>query len=380
MTSGLTAPAVAYIESSANIEDTEIEVPIKDLNSISLYESLPKDDNNQLPMMSIQAQQIERENEQENPKVVMYPCLWQSAFQQPLHSCCSTNAPIDHIAILDWDDTLLPSTEIIQKGHGLRFPERFSEDTVFQHCCQELEDAVIPFLTKLLKVAHVYIVTNGQEDWVQLSAQLFMPRVAILLQNIPVLSARSAFEIYYPTNQAHSQQNWKLLAFRFVVSTHMRRHSLPCQFRNCYLNCYQDLAVVNTCIHTHLLSIGDSFFERTAAFQTADTYGCINSKCIKLAEQPTSEHLRHQLQLLTEALPYIVNHNAPLDLQMTITVNSSLDTKSIPQSQSTLVEPNVSTENAIKTNNTMLPPSYEVRKDNNINNNNNNSIFTVKCV
>ncbi len=57
-----------------------------------------------------------------------------------------------------------------------------------------------------MKHGNVLIITNAETGWVELSCKKFMPRVQPYLQNLRVLSARSAFEALYPD----SPSDWKV--------------------------------------------------------------------------------------------------------------------------------------------------------------------------
>ena len=118
----------------------------------------------------------------------------------------------DHFIIFDWDDTLLSSSWLHQKGLGLAskcVPEGIREElkALEESCCKLLDRA-------LASSNKVVIITNAELGWVELSCEKFLPRVLPFLQRIKVCSARSYFESMYPDNPAQ----WKIQAFHQEIS------------------------------------------------------------------------------------------------------------------------------------------------------------------
>jgi hypothetical protein len=138
----------------------------------------------------------------------------------------------------------------------------------------------------------VHVVTNAETGWVQLSAKKFLPGVLPLLDEVSVLSARSAYEAMFP----ESPLKWKFYAFR------------------------EKLGELFTKAHAkNIISFGDSHVEREAV--RAVTRGLPNTKTksVKFAEKPSMEQLRRQLELVTNCFQYIHSHDGDLDLQLTVT-------------------------------------------------------------
>jgi len=73
------------------------------------------------------------------------------------------------VIFLDWDDTLLCSSVLSNQGIKLDSDMESAAELVSQ--LEELSDSVIAVLTVALTHGVVYIVTNGETGWVQLSAQ-----------------------------------------------------------------------------------------------------------------------------------------------------------------------------------------------------------------
>jgi len=160
---------------------------------------------------------------------------------------------------------------------------------------EELSDYVIHALNVAMTYGNVYVVTNGETGWVQLSAQKFFPSVVPLLEKVRVFSARSTFEPQFPD----SPIKWKYHAFQECLSQE-----------------YAD----SHCVTKNILSFGDSNTEREAIRLVTKELPNARTKSIKFAERPTIEQLQRQLELVSNCFQYISNHEDDLDLCMSLSV------------------------------------------------------------
>ena len=154
---------------------------------------------------------------------------------------------------------------------------------------------MISVLNTAMTHGTVYIVTNGETGWVQLSAQKFLPNVVPFLEKLRVLSARSTFEPLFPD----SPIKWKVSAFQ---------ESLAHEYADFH------------CIR-NILSFGDSHAEREAIRAVTRGHPNTRTKSIKFAERPTIEQLQRQLELVSDCFSYITSHEADLDLCMSLSVS-----------------------------------------------------------
>jgi hypothetical protein len=212
-----------------------------------------------------------------------------------------TGAPIKSegssktVIVFDWDDTLLASSFL--SGKGYRLDSEMEKSAEVDSQLRELEQAVSQVLTLAMKFGHVFVVTNAETGWVQLSAQKFMPGLVPLLSKIKVISARSTYEKQHPD----SPLKWKFCAFQESL-TAIYGFESKC--------------------HKNVISFGDSHVEREAV--RAVTRGLPNAKTksVKFAERPSMEQLRRQIELVTNCFSYIFSHDGDLDLQLTISVQA----------------------------------------------------------
>jgi len=196
------------------------------------------------------------------------------------------------VIFMDWDDTLLCSSVLSNQGIKLDSDMTNAAELISQ--LEELSDSVISVLNVAMASGTVYIVTNGETGWVQLSAQKFLPRVVPVLEKMRVLSARSTFEPMYPD----APMKWKFLAFQ---------ESLNQEYADSH------------CIK-NVLSFGDSHAEREAIRLVTKGLPNTRTKSIKFAERPTIEQLQRQLELVSNCFLYISSHEDDLDLCMSLSV------------------------------------------------------------
>lgn len=196
------------------------------------------------------------------------------------------------LIILDWDDTLMPSTWLQEQGlqivAGSALPSE--EQTAV---LRGVARCVIRTLRRAKRVGHVTIVTNAEKGWVELSCSKFLPGVFPLLEGIKILSARSTFEHAQPQSPIH----WKCMAFRKEITAFFQAQS--------------------RCIETggqrNIVSVGDSLQERAALLQVTEGRDC-RAKSLKFEERPSPEQLIKQHRLLTACLRPFVDFEGSLDL------------------------------------------------------------------
>jgi len=125
-----------------------------------------------------------------------------------------TQARLDQtIAILDWDDTLLPSSQLDKMGYRIdKDDEIFSDQLASQ--LAEIEGMVIHLIEEMVSTyKETVIITNAEERWVEMSAKKFIPGVLPVLKKCRIISARSTFEVNHS-----GPYEWKTLAFYHVIA------------------------------------------------------------------------------------------------------------------------------------------------------------------
>jgi len=198
------------------------------------------------------------------------------------------------VIFLDWDDTLLCSTDLSTKG--IRLDTEIKDMVELLDDLKHFETHVINVLNLAKKSGQVTIVTNAENGWVELSAQKFLPSVAKIVEKIKVISARSTYEKTYPD----SPLQWKLSVFQEELGKIGREN-------------------INNNVES-VLSFGDSYVEREAILKATKFLDC-KTKSIKFAERPSIEQLKKQLELVANCFDDIVKHEEDLDLCMSLSLS-----------------------------------------------------------
>lgn len=196
------------------------------------------------------------------------------------------------VVFFDYDDTLLASSHLSAQGYSLDSTKEFTPEIAEE--LRQLEALVIRTLEAALQFSQVFIVTNAETGWVQLSAKKFMPGLLPVLEKVTVISARSTFEKIHGNNPL----KWKFCAFQDALQ--------------------QAYGSMDTVTKKNILSFGDSNVEREAVRAVTRGYENVRMKSIKFQERPTMEQLRRQLLLIERSFHSLCAHDGDLDLQLTV--------------------------------------------------------------
>merc|ERR1719329_1974413 len=247
--------------------------------------------------------------------------------------------PDQTIILFDWDDTLCPSNWIRENRPVLSFFKPAPSDERFQRPLLELQKHVEATLRLSLKLGKVVIVTNAMDPWVETSCRNFLPQLLPLVQDIPVIYARSVYELascdkgkggrgsspprgqalpgmYSATGQSKlggvnarlarqqmdemAPQRWKELVFEQEISGFYSRYAHQ-SWKN-------------------VISIGDSIFERDAVRRVVLSRPSAKKKCrtktAKLLDQPEIDELIAQVRVIHDALGLMVQYDGNLDIEI----------------------------------------------------------------
>jgi hypothetical protein len=195
------------------------------------------------------------------------------------------------VIVFDWDDTMLNSTELKRLGLGLHCEV---QDPTLRASLASVSVAACAAIREAAKYGTVWIMTNAEAGWVQMSCQTFLPDLAGLLfdeMHVPVISARTMFEGEYPGDYTR----WKRLGFAYLLVSHVSMSDILCTTNN-------------------ILSIGDSNCERSAILEVCAGLEHTWCKSIKLKEEPTCEAIVAQLRFLEQMLRVIYEHKGHIDI------------------------------------------------------------------
>lgn len=197
-------------------------------------------------------------------------------------------------AILDWDDTICPSTYLASLG--LRVDDSASLPVPLQQQLEQLEQAVINIVKKALRFGAVVIITNAEAGWVELSGRRFLPRVVQFLEahHIKIVSARTSFESHYPD----APSSWKVAAFSQEVSEMFPGDD-----------------------ELNVLVLGDSMSERDAAHALGSRMPNSRVKTVKFVERPSIDQLMRQVQLVAQSLPDLASYASSFDVDLVVSAS-----------------------------------------------------------
>ena len=194
------------------------------------------------------------------------------------------------LMILDWDDTLYPTSAIGAAGYDVTDPRALEPGLarqIGQHC-----DAVLQFLQLVSERAdRVVMVTNSQEGWVELSGGAYAPRLLEALDglNIPVISSQQLY-----AKDTACPFEWKRACFADLAQKYAQE--------------MQARGVQNA----QLISVGDGEFERLAAEACAEKIGDkVAIKTIKFDDEPSVARLQQQIEYVTEQVDSVFQGDRP---------------------------------------------------------------------
>jgi len=197
--------------------------------------------------------------------------------------------PEQTLILLDWDDTVMPSSWVTRRGLAL------SDDSIvtFEQS-EQLEDfakVAIRTIITAKKLGTVVLVTNAETGWIELSCRKFLPSLYPEIETIPHMSARSAYEPLGVT----SPLEWKSRAFKAEIAKFFGEETNFSKKRN-------------------VISLGDSGHERDAVMTTTACFRNSRTKSLKLLERPELGQLKEEHQLINSFFQAIAQYDGHLDL------------------------------------------------------------------
>lgn len=197
-----------------------------------------------------------------------------------------------NIFIIDWDNTLFPTTWCLRNNIDLNNIETRNRYIAFFY---ELDNILYKLLQKLLNNGKVFIVTNALSKWVEISS-LVMPNSVYLLQKTTLISARKRYEDYTP-----DMSEWKKYTFRDILDGEYRAGQT-----------------------LNMISIGDAEHEYKAL---VSLYGSAKGnqqllKSVKFLEDPSYYTLIDELDVVYNSIENIILSKQCLDLNFKIYNNA----------------------------------------------------------
>lgn len=191
------------------------------------------------------------------------------------------------LIILDWDDTLFPTTWVTGNNMNLS-----NKDTRLNHqiTFAELDNILYDFLSKCIKLGNVIIITNASYNWIVVSMSVLPNTTRLVSNNIKILSARDMYQNVTIMNK------WKQLAFEKEAMEFFKG---------------------NLDLH-NIISVGDADYEYYALIQFYDWKKIKPKKrllkTIKLLSIPSYYSLIDQILVLSTCIDKVCNKKKHIDL------------------------------------------------------------------
>ena len=195
----------------------------------------------------------------------------------------STISKDNTLFILDWDDTLFPTSWAMK--NGINISNNGTRNGLMEHF-KELDRTVSNFLKHITKYGKVIIITNATKEWIMMSSIVLPLSYNIIDKNINVISARSLFE-----NVSKSNMEWKEKTFQMVINR---------EFEN-----------KNT---MNVISMGDAEYEHQALVSLTKTnlQKIKFLKSFRFIRDPTYEQITEQIDLINNHIDKMWNKHKQL--------------------------------------------------------------------
>ena len=214
---------------------------------------------------------------------------------------------LTNIFIIDWDDTLYPTTWVNKNSIDISRTNLLHDYRVY---FLELDKTISGLLESLNQVGDVWIVTNANIGWIKSClTTLELTRKIIINNKIRIVSARDSYSI-----NSSSPTEWKILTFQDIIEdiiNKINRRIKP----NTFIN---------------IISIGDAMYEYMALINLDNFIKTYTNKLsysgnkfkyflknIKFIEKPDFEYVIDQMNVLEKNKNNIINKMEFIDLKFT---------------------------------------------------------------
>jgi hypothetical protein len=215
---------------------------------------------------------------------------------------------LTNIFIIDWDDTLFPTTWVNKNSIDVTKFHTMQEYKVY---FLELDKTISGLLESLNQVGDIWIVTNANINWIKSCLiSLEKTRKTIISNKIRIVSARDSY-----SSNSSSPTEWKILTFQDILEDIINKISNKIK-PNTYVN---------------IISIGDAMYEYIALINLDNfikSYMLNNKSCsktnkqfkyllknIKFIEKPEFDFVIDQMNVLNKNKDTIVNKLEFIDLK-----------------------------------------------------------------
>lgn len=187
------------------------------------------------------------------------------------------------LIILDWDDTLYPTSWAVSKEIDLTCPD--SRYEYLEHF-KKLDIKLSKLLSKIKELGMVVIITNAMPDWIKLTLSI-LPKTKDTLYDIEIISARKRYQ------KKTNVDKWKIKTFIDLVDEKSKIK-----------------------MFSNILSLGDSKYEHKALINLFKYDKIPNKylKSIKFIKSSDYEIILDQIDIINDNIEKICMSKRHLDL------------------------------------------------------------------
>lgn len=215
---------------------------------------------------------------------------------------------LTNIFIIDWDDTLYPTTWVNKNSIDVSKTDLLQEYRVY---FLELDKTISSLLESLNQVGDIWIVTNANLNWIKSClTSLELTKKTIITHKIRIVSARDS----YSTNNS-SPTEWKILTFQDIMEDIIKKISKRIK-PNTYINIisigdamYEYIALIN--LDNFIKTYTNKFLPNTQSNNQLKYF----LKNIKFIEKPDFDYVIDQMNVLEKNKNDIVNKLEFIDLK-----------------------------------------------------------------
>lgn len=215
---------------------------------------------------------------------------------------------LTNIFIIDWDDTLFPTTWIHKNSIDVS-----KSQTEYKIYFLELDKTISGLLESLNKIGDVWIVTNASINWIKSCLMgLEQTRKTIISNNIRIVSARDSY-----SSNSSSPTEWKILTFQDILEDIIGKI-----FNKIKPNTYVNIISIGDAMYEYMALINLDNFIKSYMLDNKN----LNSKTqqfnyllknIKFIEKPDFDFIIDQMNVLNKNKDTIVNKLEFIDLKFT---------------------------------------------------------------
>ena len=193
------------------------------------------------------------------------------------------------LIILDWDDTLFPTSWVVRNGIDLTDKDTKNRYIVY---FSQLDNILYKLISLCMECGTTYIVTNAKVKWVMISADILPNTKKLLMNNVKILSAREKHEKDHPNDMFA----WKRMIFKNIVTTVYPNNG-----------------------NQNIISVGDADYEYRALIDLWNKKKPNRMlKTVRFISSPTFESIIDQLDILSTSIRTICLTKKHMDLKFNL--------------------------------------------------------------